>query len=113
MLVKAKPSHAKRPAVRRKAASARTAEPAEEREESRQAKVLEAVLTEVTAAPETPAIDEDAEVECPYCGETFEVHVTSESDGQTMYEDCEVCSRVVSVHVQIEDGEVQVEAYRA
>lgn len=71
------------------------------------------MLTEVTAEPETQHIEEDVQVECPYCGETFEIHVTTESDGQMMYEDCEVCCRPVSVHIQIEDGELQVEASRS
>lgn len=74
---------------------------------------LESVLSEVTAAPQTQHVEEWVSVSCPYCGEDFEVHVTSEEDGQTLYEDCEVCCRPVSLHVQHEDGELQVEAYRS
>lgn len=74
---------------------------------------LESVLIEVTAEPKTRHIEEWVPVSCPYCGEEFEVHVTSEEDGQTLYEDCEVCCRPVSLHIQHEDGELQVEAYRS
>ena len=76
-------------------------------------KDLEAVLTEVTAAPEVRHLDEWVQVECPYCGESFEVHVTSDEVGQTMYEDCHVCCRPVSLFVQEEEGELQVEAHRS
>lgn len=74
---------------------------------------LETVLSEVTAAPKTQHIEEWVPVSCPYCGEEFEVRVTSEEDGQTLYEDCEVCCRPVSLHVQHEDGELEVEAQRS
>jgi len=74
---------------------------------------LETVLTEVTAKPEKEHKEEWCSVECPYCGEGFEVHVNSEQDGQTIYEDCQVCSRTASVHIQLEDGEFQVDAHRS
>ncbi|MBI3553738.1 MAG: CPXCG motif-containing cysteine-rich protein [Elusimicrobia bacterium] len=67
----------------------------------------------MTAQPETEHQEEDLSVACPYCGEEFEVHVTSEEDGQTMYEDCEVCCRPISLHVHTEEGELQIEAYRS
>lgn len=118
MIVKDKPnSNGKKVSTRKKetraVASARPAEKADAREEKRQAKVLETVLSEVTAAPEQEHLEEDVAVACPYCGEEFEVHLTSEQDGQTKYEDCQVCSRSISLHIQIEEGELQVEAYRS
>ena len=121
MDVKVKPSsNGKKASARKKVgravSSARPAERAEAKdakEEKRQTKVLEAVLTEVTAQPETEHLEEDISVACPYCGEEFEVHLTSEQDGQTQYEDCQVCSRSMSLHIQVEEGELQVEAYRS
>ncbi len=118
MIVKDKPSsNGKKVSARKKVAravnSARPAERAEAREEKRQAKVLETVLSEVTAQPEQEHLEEDVAVACPYCGEEFEVHLTSEQDGQTSYEDCLVCSRSISLHIQLEEGELVVEAYRA
>ena len=74
---------------------------------------LETVLTEVTAKPEVEHKEEWASIDCPYCGEGFEVHVNSEQDGQTIWEDCQVCSRTCSVHIQLEDGEFSVEAHRS
>ena len=109
MIVKAKSNHQKKTAKKTVSAAAakpgRVAGPAD--------KELETVLSEVTAQPETVHLEEWISVSCPYCGEDFEVHVTSEQDGQTMYEDCEVCCRPVSLHIQTEDGELQVEAYRS
>ena len=76
-------------------------------------KDLDTIHNEVTAAPEKQHMEEWVSVDCPYCGEGIDVHVTSEQDGQTMYEDCGVCCRPVSVHIQIEDEEFQVEAHRS
>jgi transcription elongation factor Elf1 len=106
-----KSSPAKKSPTRKKAA--RAAEGTEAKEEKRQAKVLETIENEVTAKPEQEHLEEDVSVECPYCGEGFEVHITSEQDGQSIYEDCQVCSRSFSLHIQVEEGELQVEAYRS
>jgi hypothetical protein len=79
------------------------------------AKELESIQSDVrpaTAAEKEP-IDEWVSVPCPFCGESFDVHVTSDEEGQTMYEDCEVCCRPVSLHITFEDGEVHVGAHRS
>ena len=118
MLVKAKPSsNGKKISARKNETQApqrgKPSRAIEDREEKRHAKVLETVLNQVTAQPEIEHVEEDLTVACPYCGEEFEVHVTSEEDGQTMYEDCEVCCRPISLHVHTEEGELQIEAYRS
>ncbi len=118
MIVKDKPGSTEKKASTRKKPSrvvnsARTTERAEANEDKRQAKVLETVLSEVTAQPETEHLEEDVSVACPYCDEAFEVHLTSEQDGQSIYQDCQVCSRSMSLHIQVEDGELQVEANRS
>lgn len=89
--------------------------PAGEEEEGHEAanKALDTVLNEITAAPEKVRIEQWASVECPYCGEGFDIHVTSEDEGQNMSEDCHVCCRPISVHVHLEDDELQVSAYRS
>lgn len=86
---------------------------AEAKEDTKQTLQLQAVHDELTAQPQHEHLEEDVSVECPYCGEGFEIHVTSESDGQNMYEDCQVCCRPVSIFIQIEDGEFSVEAARS
>lgn len=74
---------------------------------------LESILHEVTSEPLKKHLDHWAQVQCPYCGENFEVHVESAEDGQTMYEDCHVCCKPISLHIQVEDDEVHISAYRA
>lgn len=74
---------------------------------------LETIHNEVVAKPEVEHLEDFVSVECPYCGEGIDVHVTSEQDGQTMYEDCGVCCRPVQLHIQVEEGELQVEAHRS
>ena len=76
-------------------------------------KDLETIHDEVTAQPETQHLEDWVTVDCPYCGEGIDVHVTSEQDGQSMYEDCGVCCRPVSLYIVVEDDELQVEASRS
>lgn len=74
---------------------------------------LEALLAEVTSTPAKEAFEQNTHVECPYCGEDFEVPVSSEEDGQTMIEDCHVCCRPVSLHITKEDDELMVSPSRS
>lgn len=52
------------------------------------------------------------DVECPFCGEEFEVRVDPSEEGQEMIQDCQVCCKPVQMSVEMEDGEVSVLAYR-
>ncbi len=75
---------------------------------------LETVLRAVTAETEAPQIIEEwLSIPCPYCGEQFELHVSSAQDGQLLSEDCQVCCRPMAVNVWVEDGTVQAEATRS
>lgn len=76
-------------------------------------KALDTVLNEMTATPEKIRIEQWASVQCPYCGEDIDVHVTSEDEGQNMSQDCHVCCRPIAIHVHLEDDELQVSAYRS
>ena len=58
-------------------------------------KHLDTVLKEVTAGAEKLDLDEWIQVQCPYCGEVFDIHATSEEAGQSMIEDCSVCCRPI------------------
>jgi uncharacterized Zn-finger protein len=73
---------------------------------------LESVITEVTK-PEKTRVEQTASIECPYCGEVFELHVSVDEEGATLSEECPMCSRTMSVHLQMEEDELQVEAYRS
>lgn len=105
----------KKAPVSKKPAAADKAAAGLARSEAAVARELASIQNDVR--PVTPAekepIDEWVSVPCPFCGEAFEVHVTSDEEGQTMYEDCEVCCRPVSMHITFEDGEVHVGAHRS
>lgn len=50
-----------------------------------------------------------SEVQCPYCGEYFEVLVDGSVPHQKYIEDCEVCCRPINFDVSVaEEGEVSV-----
>lgn len=103
----------KAPTTRGRKPAAEAAKAGPGRQAGPKDKDLDTIHNEVTAAPQTQHLEELMSVGCPYCGEDIEVHVTSEQDGQTMYEDCSVCCRPVQLHVHVEDDELQVEAQRS
>lgn len=82
-------------------------------EEAVSSKNLDTVLKEVTAGTEKLDLDEWIQVQCPYCGEVFDIHATSEEAGQSMIEDCAVCCRPISLHIKVEEEELTVSAFRA
>ena len=51
------------------------------------------------------------DVQCPYCGELFEILVDSSVARQQYIEDCEVCCRPINFDVSVdEENEVMVSA---
>lgn len=52
------------------------------------------------------------DVDCPHCGESFEVRVDASQEGQELVQDCQSCSASVTLAVEVEDGEVSVSAYQ-
>ena len=48
----------------------------------------------------------DAEIECPYCGESFTISVDTSQGDFTMIEDCTVCCRPMNIDLQCSPGEV-------
>lgn len=99
----------KKAKAKKPAAKAAPPEP----EEGEGGATLDSVLKEMTSAPEKARVDRWESVECPYCGENLEIHVTSDDDGQTMSEDCQVCSRTMSIFIHQEGDELEVNAHRA
>ncbi|MFH2204361.1 MAG: CPXCG motif-containing cysteine-rich protein [Elusimicrobiota bacterium] len=55
-----------------------------------------------------------ADVECPHCGEEFELSFEPQDEGQELIQDCQVCCRPITfaVDVDVDDGEVSISAYR-
>lgn len=57
-----------------------------------------------------PAQSVDAQ--CPYCGETIDIHVDPSEEGQVLIQDCDVCCKPVQFSVEIDEGEISVSASR-
>lgn len=51
-------------------------------------------------------MEEFARVQCPFCGQSFDVGVDVSIAHQTFTTDCEVCCRPFEMRVECEDGEV-------
>ncbi len=45
-------------------------------------------------------------VQCPYCGQMFEVVVDTTVPSQDFTTDCEVCCRPMTIRVECEPGEI-------
>lgn len=45
-------------------------------------------------------------IQCPFCGQTFELAVDTSVDSQRFITDCEVCCRPFEVMAECEAGEV-------
>lgn len=104
---KAKPAaKSVKPKKAKKAASAHDAEEANERRTAE--KVMAAVLEERKAEEEAPRVDVWVEINCPFCGETADLHVIAEMDGQSLDQDCHTCARAFVAHVEIDEGEAHV-----
>lgn len=78
------------------------------RERKTAEKVMETVLQEHTVDATATRLDQWVPIECPHCGESTEIHVTQEDDGQSLDHDCAVCCRAFVAHVEIEEGEAHV-----
>ena len=51
-------------------------------------------------------------VSCPYCGETIEVLIVQEDEGQQYIEDCQVCCRPIIFEISIgAQGELMVRVH--
>ena len=45
-------------------------------------------------------------IQCPYCGQSFEVIVDTSAASQRFTTDCEVCCRPMEIVAQCEPGEI-------
>ena len=49
------------------------------------------------------------DLSCPYCGEIIQIIVDCSIPEQEYIEDCQVCCRPINFHVNIDNGNVQVQ----
>jgi transcription elongation factor Elf1 len=45
-------------------------------------------------------------IQCPFCGQSYELLIDTSIESQKLVTDCEVCCRPCEVHVEAELGEV-------
>ncbi len=50
-------------------------------------------------------LEVSSEVQCPYCGETFTTFVDLSTGNSEYIEDCQVCCRPISLHIEVTDLE--------
>ena len=51
-------------------------------------------------------MEEFATIQCPFCGQSFDVPVDISVPQQCFTTDCEVCCRPFEVRAECEDGEI-------
>ncbi|MBI4385799.1 MAG: CPXCG motif-containing cysteine-rich protein [Elusimicrobia bacterium] len=73
---------------------------------------LKSVLDEISGAKQRRRLNQWTSVQCPYCGENFEVHVDVAEEDQVLQEDCQICCRPVELSVHVEDEDLQISISR-
>ena len=53
-------------------------------------------------------MQENAQIDCPYCGQPLEIALDPSVVAQTYIEDCQICCRPIQIQVRFLDGEAQV-----
>ena len=51
-------------------------------------------------------MESSAAIQCPFCGQTFEIVIDISAGSQRFTTDCEVCCRPFEVSVECEEGEI-------
>ena len=52
-------------------------------------------------------MEEEKEIDCPYCGESIVILVDASVERQSYIEDCSVCCKPIQLHVVCADGAVK------
>ena len=45
-------------------------------------------------------------IQCPYCGQSFEISIDASAGSQRFITDCEICCRPMEIRAEVEEGEV-------
>jgi len=53
------------------------------------------------------ALNESISIQCPQCGESFEIALDISEGSAEFIVDCEVCCRPMTVVVRLRDGEIE------
>lgn len=59
------------------------------------------------------SLQEEVEIECPYCGERTVLLVDASAGAQEYIEDCQVCCRPINLCLTVDDdGQLQLDVRR-
>lgn len=50
------------------------------------------------------SLQDELEIECPYCGERIMLLVDGSAGAQEYIEDCQVCCRPININVMVDDN---------
>ncbi|MEE8424345.1 MAG: CPXCG motif-containing cysteine-rich protein [Elusimicrobiota bacterium] len=102
--------------AKRRGLNGRKAAPEEKKAEKKKVDPAAAELAQLKKIFDEVATPEDAQglkyvdVECPHCGEEFEIAVDA-TQGHELIQDCSSCCKSVTFSVEVSDGELNVSAY--
>ncbi len=64
------------------------------------------VKTLTSSASNIVAMQDSASIQCPYCGQTFDLVLDTTVASQRFVTDCEICCRPFEVVAECEEGEI-------
>ena len=73
---------------------------------------LKQVFDDVVKIEDARAALQWTEIECPHCGEAFQISVDPDDDGQDMVEDCRICCRPIQMTIEMEGDDANVSVFR-
>jgi len=59
-----------------------------------------------SGSPQPLIVEISASINCPFCGQTFELVIDTSIASQRFTTDCEVCCRPVEIFVEAEPGQI-------
>ena len=59
-----------------------------------------------SGSPQSLIVQVSASINCPFCGQTFELVIDTSIASQRFTTDCEVCCRPIEIFVEAEPGEI-------
>ncbi|PCI40219.1 MAG: hypothetical protein COB53_01685 [Elusimicrobia bacterium] len=73
---------------------------------------LKKVFDDVVKIEDARAALQWTEIECPHCGEAFQMGVDPDDDGQDLVEDCRICCRPIQMTIEMDGEDASVSVFR-
>lgn len=85
---------------------------ADDDDDSGDISALKQVFDDVVKIEDARAALQWTEIECPHCGEAFQISVDPEDDGQDLVHDCRICCRPIQMTVEMDGEDANVSVFR-